>query len=97
MPLVFWLFGTLVGIVAFLLAGIVLDVAQVFGLVLVLFYHFGSVDSSSWMALIVFITLIFPGGLGLRLTISKRGIVKLSLVFVPIPMLPIGFVLVFLA
>ena len=97
-PLVFWLFGILTGIVAFLFAGVALHVAQVFGFVFLLFYYLGGVDPSSWEASSMTSPLIFLGGLGLGLTISRRRVVTLSLVFVFVPISEpsIGVVLVFL-
>ncbi len=46
--------------------------------------------------LTVFMTLIFLIGQGLKLTISKRGIVGLNLVFIPVLMFLINVVLIFL-
>ncbi len=62
-----------------LFIGITLDVAQVFSLILVLLCYLSGVDPSGWMASPT-AALVFLWGLGLRL-ISKKGIVRLSLVF----------------
>ncbi len=78
----------------FLLAGIELDIAQVFDLVLILLCYLGDIDSSSWMTSLTI--LVFPGSLGLRL-ISGSRVLELSLVFVLgslIVRLPIGVLLV---
>ncbi len=80
MPIVFCLFRALVYIVTFLLAGIALDVTQVFGLVLILLCYLGCTDPSSWMASLT-TTLVFLRDLVLRL-ISGSWSVGLSLVFV---------------
>lgn len=92
----FWLFGALFSIIAFLLVGVILNVTQVLGLVF--FSHFYSINSSNWMTLMTFlVAFVFLRGLDLDLKlacINRRGIVRLSFIF--IPMLPIGFVLVFL-
>ncbi len=72
---VFWLFGTFIDIVVFLLIGVVLDMAQFLDLVFVFIFpcHFNSVNPSNKMAfLTVFITLVFLGDLSLRLIISRR-------------------------
>ncbi len=84
-----------------LFANIVLDIAQIFLiLVFVLLCNLSIVDPSSWMAssIVFIITLVFFESLsmGLRLIcISKRGIIGLSLVFILI--LPSSFVFVFLS
>ncbi len=53
---------------ALLLAGVALDVAQVFGLDFVLLCYLGSVDLSGWMAyLTASMTLEFLADLDLRL------------------------------
>ncbi len=97
-PIVFWIFGIFVGIVTLLLTGIIFDIAQVLGLIFV-FIFFGNlsgIDLSGWMASsMTSMTFVFLGGLGLRLTcISRRRIVGLSLV--SIPMLLINLIFVFL-
>ncbi len=82
-PLVFWLVWTLGSIVAFLVTGVALNVAQVLRY-LVLFRYLGSIDPGGWMASSMAspaIALVFLGSLGLRL-ISGGGVVRLSLVFV---------------
>ncbi len=81
------------------MAGIVLDVAQVFRC-FVFFCYLGSVDPGGWMASIASLTtaLIFLGSLGLRLISGSGGAVGLSLVFVLgglILGLPVGVLLVF--
>ena len=84
----------------FLLASVIFDMAQVF-LVFVLIFsdNLSIINSSSWMAFLTvsLIGLVFfrDLSLGLRLIyISKREIVRLSLI--SIPMLPIILLLVFL-
>lgn len=97
--LVFWLFGALIGIVAFLLAGIALNMAQVFGLIFVFLDNLCGIDLSGWMAfLTAFMTFVFFRNLDLRLTINRRRVLELSLilVFVSIPILSIGVIRVFL-
>ncbi len=79
-PLVFWLVWTLGGIVAFLMTGVALDVAQVLRR-LVLLCYLGSIDPNGWMASPT-TTLVFLGGVSLRLISGSRGAVGLSLVFV---------------
>ena len=96
-PLVFWLFGALICIITFLLTGIALDMAQVLGLVLVLFCYLSCIDFSSWMTSPTSMTLVFLGGLGLRLISGKRQM-GLSLFFILgslIAVLSIGVVFVF--
>ncbi len=80
--LVFWLVWTLGGIVAFLMTGIALDVAQVLWC-LVLFCYLSSIDPGGWMASMTSLTtaLVFLRSLGLRLISGGRGAVGLSLVF----------------
>ena len=78
-------------------AGIALDVAQIFGLVLVLLCYLSCIDPSGWITLPTSMMLIFLGGLGLKL-ISGRRQMGLSLFFILesfIAMLPIGVILVF--
>lgn len=75
LPLIFWLFGTFVGIEAFLLSNARLNMVHVFGFVLVLafLYHFGDINPIGWMvSLIVFMTLVFLKDLGLRPTINRK-------------------------
>ncbi len=81
----------------FLLIHIALDVAQVLGLILVLFCYLSGIDLNDLMASsLAFMTLF--GDLGLRL-ISRRGIMRLTLVLVLvrnfIPVLPIGVIFIF--
>lgn len=95
--IVFCLFRVLVTIVAFLLAGVVLNLVQVFGHIFIFFCYFGSGDLSSWEgSLPASITFIFLRKLCLKLTISRKKIIRLSFVFVldPILMVPIGVVLI---
>lgn len=88
------------GIVVFLLASIPFDMIQVFGLIFAFFCYLGGVDSSSWMifSIIFLMAFVFCGGLGLSLSlrltcISRKGIVRLSLVFIPmITLVPTKFV-----
>ncbi len=84
---------------AFLFAVIVLDVVQVFGLVLVILANLNDIDPSGWMALLAgFMTFIILESLGLGLThISRQELLKLSFVFVFVSMLvfPTGFVFLF--
>ncbi len=73
-----------------MLVGVAYNVAQILGIILVFFSHFGDVDPNSWMtslktSLIVFVFFKSLGldlGLSLKLTcISKRRIItKLSLI-----------------
>ncbi len=80
----------------FLMAGVVLDMAQVLGR-LVFFRYLGSVDPSGWMASPTTV-LVFLGGLDLRLISGGGATVGLSLVFVLgglILGLPVGILLVF--
>ncbi len=84
---------------AFLVAGIVLDVAQVLGR-LILFCYLGSIDPGGWMASMASPTtaLIFLESLGLRLISGGGGAVGFSLVFVLrglILGLPVGILFVF--
>lgn len=87
-PLVFCDFRAVVSIVAFLLAGIGLDMAHVLGFILILLYHFGGVDPRGGMtsSTAFWIAYIFLRGLGLGLSlrlicISRSEIMaKLSLV-----------------
>ncbi len=86
LPLVFWLVWTLGGIVAFLVTGIALDVAQVLWC-LVLFRYLYSIDSGSWMASCMAspaTVLVLFGSLGLRLLLISGGggVVGPSLFFV---------------
>lgn len=88
---------TLLGIVSFLFASVALDMIQVFCLVFIFLCYLSSIDLSSWGASPAVSTLLFFGGLGLKLTISRRGIMRLSFVFVLISILvfTIGIILVF--
>ncbi len=96
-PIVSWLFGVLVSIVAFLLTSVALNVAQVLGFIL--FCYLGGINLNGWIALSP-ISLILLGDLSQRLIISRRRIVGLSLVFVfvqdLIPVLSIGIIFIFL-
>ena len=80
----------------FLFAGIIFDVAQVLGLILVFFCYLGGVNTSGGKASLL-ISLTLLKGLGLRL-ISRRGGMRLSLIFVLgsfVAVLPIGIFFVF--
>lgn len=91
--LVFSLFGALISIVVFLFTSITLDVAQTLGFILVFLCNPSNINPNGCIApLSTFKMLDFFGSLGLRLTISKRGIVGLSFVFIPVPVFPIGIV-----
>ena len=79
----------------FLFAGIRLNVAQVFDLVLVLFCYLGGIEPSGWKAFSSILTLL--GGLGLRLISGKKGM-GFNFIFVLrclIAVLLIGVFLVF--
>lgn len=93
--LVLWFFKTFVGIVTFLFISVILNEAQVLGLIFVLFCNFGDIDTSSLVSLITSLVMfILLRSLGLKLTyISKRGVVRLSLVSISIP--PNHFVVFF--
>lgn len=82
MPLVSWLFGALVGIVALLLASIALDLTQIFGFIYVFLCHFGSIDPSSWMSssLAFLVVFVFLGGLGLGLSLKMTCITREQIV-----------------
>ena len=82
LPLVFWLVRTLVHIVTFLLAGVVFNMAQVLGLVLIFFRYFSGIDLSGWTFLSFSLTLLGIGGLNLRLISKRRRIMRLSLFFI---------------
>ena len=75
--------------------------AEVFGFVLVFLGNLSGIDFRTWIAsLAAFMTFIFFGGLGLRLTcINRQKVVGFSLVFVfnPILILLTDFVFFFLA
>ncbi len=80
----------------FLMTGVIVDMAQVFGR-LVLFCYLGSIDPSGWMASPT-TALVFLGGLSLRLISGGGRAVGLSLLFVLgglILGLPVGVLLVF--
>ena len=83
----------------FLLAGVTLDVAQVLGLVLILLCYLSGINPNGWMTSPTSMTLIFLGGLDLKL-ISGRQQMGLNLFFVLvrslIAMLLISVVFVFL-
>ncbi len=82
----------------FLFANVTLDVVQVLSLMLILFCHFGGINCSGWMtSLTVFMRLDFLEGLDLRLTISRRRVMELSLIFVFISILSNDFVFIFLS
>lgn len=87
--LVFWLFGVLVGIVAFLFIGVAFDIIQVFGFIFL--GYFCGIDPNSWMAsLLVIFVFIFFRGLGLRMTyvISENRVLgRLSLFSISIVLL----------
>ena len=77
-PLVFWFFGSFTHIITFLLAGIILDMAQVLGLILVFLYYLGGVDFNGWgTSLSISLTLL--GSLGRRLISGRRGIAVLPI------------------
>ncbi len=81
----------------FIFAGIALNMASILGFIFIIFCHLGDIDLRDWISLpITLVVFIFLGGLSLRLTyISRREIVKLSLVSIPI--LSIGFVFILLS
>lgn len=90
-PLVFWLFRTLVNIVAFLFADVALNIAQVFGLILVLLCHFGGIDSNGWMiSLTAFlVAFVFLEGLGLSLSLKLTSISRKKIMTRLSPIIPI--------
>ncbi len=99
--LVLWLFRAPVCIMTFLLAGIILDMAQVPDLVFILLYDLGGIDPNRWIISLPFFLAFFGvRGLGLRLISGRQRVMGLSLFFVPIKSLIalflIGIVLVFL-
>ena len=102
MPLVFWLVRLFVCIVTFLLADVILNIAQVLSFVLIFFCYLGGVNLSSWITSPLLFSLTFLGveGLGLRLISRRRWIVGLSLFFVLVgslvTLLPIDIILVLL-
>ncbi len=84
---------------AFLVADIALDVAQVLRCLIFLRY-LGSIDPGGWMASMASptTTFVFLGSLGLRLISGSGGAVGLSLIFVLGGLslgLPVGVLLVF--
>lgn len=93
----FCLFMTLVGIMNFVFASVIFDIAQVLGFVFVLLGNLGDINPSSLMTFLT-ATMTFFGGLGLKLICvsDRKEIVGLSLVFIPILMFSIGLVLGFL-
>ena len=95
-PPVFWFFESFVSIMSLLLAGIILDMAQVLGLILIFFGHLGSIHSSGWMiSSITSMTFVFFRNLGLRLIISRWGVMGLSFIFVLVSIFPISIIFVF--
>ncbi len=64
----------------FLVISVALDMTQIFWC-LVFFCYLGNIDSDGWMASLT-TTLVFLGGLGLRLVRGGGEVVGLSLVFV---------------
>lgn len=96
LPLVFWLFKTLIGIIIFLLIDIVLDKAQILSLifVLILFSNLGDIDSNSQMTLSL-VAFIFFRGLSLKLTcISGKEILGRLILISIFPIILIGFVFI---
>ena len=72
----------------------VFNMTQVFSFIFIFFYYFDDINFNGWMvSLTVSITFIFIRGLSLRLTISRKRIIKLS--FVPLLVFIIDFVLIF--
>ena len=49
------------------------------------------------ISLMVFMIIVFLKRLNLKLTISRKVVVRLSFIFVPIPMFSIAFIFFFLA
>lgn len=63
----------------FLFASIIFDVAQVLDFVFVFFCYLGDIDSSNWeVSSTAFLFVLLKG---LRLTMSKRRVVRFSFVF----------------
>ena len=80
----------------FLFTSIIFNIAQILSLIFVLLCYFGGINPSSWIASsIVSMTFVFFRSLGLRLTISRRKIVGLSLIFISIAIFLINFVFLF--
>ena len=68
----FCLFRILIGIVIFLFADIVVNVTQVFGLVLIFFGNLNSINLNGWMILLATsIMFVFFGDLGLVIADEK--------------------------
>lgn len=63
---------------AFLLISIALDITQVHGFIL--FYYLSGINLNGWMASFLAFMILFEG-LDLRLTINRRGIIGLRLIF----------------
>ena len=78
---------------------VIFDIAQIFGFIFVFLNNLSGIDPGSWIAfLTTFMTFIFFGDLSLWLIYAgSRGVVKLSVVFVFIPMLVLltGFIFFF--
>lgn len=80
-----------------LLIGVTFDMTQILGLIFPLLTNLSIIDSSGWMVSLT-AAMTFFRGLDLRLIcVSKREIVELSFVFVPIPIFSIGLALSFFA
>ncbi len=97
----FWLLRILDDVVAFLFIHVTFNMVLVFGFVLVFLCYLCDIDPSSWIISIAFlVAFILLGGLhlslGLKLTgISRRGIVGLSFVSIPMILLVLTGVLFF--
>ena len=96
----FWFFKAFVYIMIFLFANVVFDMAQVLGLILILFCYLSDIDLNGWMTSSPFFLAFFRAeNLNLRLISKRKRIIKLSLFFVPIDsliaLLLIGVVFVF--
>ncbi len=80
-----------------LFASITFDMAEVLGLLFAFFGNLGGINYSGWIAFLT-AAMTFLRGLGLRLIYisDRRGVIRLSLVFIPIRMLSIGHVFAFL-
>lgn len=97
MPLDFWFFGVLAGIIMFLFTSIAFVMAHIFGFMLVLFCSLGGIEPSSLIASsTTSLKLIFLRSLGLRLTIDRKEFVGLSFVFVLVSILVLSIDNVFI-
>ena len=83
----------------FLFVGKIFDITQIlsFIFVFIFFDNLNSINFNGWMAiLITSIRFIFLENLGLRLIrISKRKIVRFSLVFISVPVFLTNFIFFF--